>query len=334
MPMNIHPLSNNSPPPTATKPLFPHLNVFPIEIKLEVLRHVLICTDRLAFTHLPLTSAEEVAVVNKWPLTPYWRKRFSDTLRLARLNHCEHGEPAAKALQSDFNALCLVSKDMRRITRTIFFMENSWVLHTSGSFDAITWIAKTWGTEALSLMRDVRLEIQGMGQVDIHSKRLENEYRAIEIFAQAAKEGKTLSNLSVQWIERSPPMGCATGPGRSWHFHPLLRDHGLERNRERGRGLIITSEEAVDLDEDNYGTKYLGPESEEESWREKEVVLLPLVELRGPPKVRIEGTVTEAWATWLETSMTASDGEVTPHFEFQPEVKTVVQEPKGRRGTR
>jgi hypothetical protein len=32
--------------------------------------------------------------------------------------------------------------------------------------------------------------------------------------------------------------------------------------------------------------------------------------------------------------MAASDGEVIPHFEFQPEAKKVIRELKGRRGTR
>jgi hypothetical protein len=56
----------------------------PSEIQLEVLRQVLVCSDELAFTHLPL-SKKELANHNKSrTLHIYGYKRFSGTLRLAR----------------------------------------------------------------------------------------------------------------------------------------------------------------------------------------------------------------------------------------------------------
>jgi pimeloyl-ACP methyl ester carboxylesterase len=99
----------------------------------------------------------------------------------------------------------------------------------------------------------------------------------------------------------SRALGCTRTGGMS----PMVRNHELERNRDGGRGLILSPGQAVDLDEDDNWGKYLGLESELKSWRENEVALLSLAELRGLSKVRIEGTVTEAWAIWLETAMSA-----------------------------
>jgi len=173
--------------------------------------------------------------------------------------------------------------------------------------------------EALGLMRDVRIEVQAL---------FEPVYDALEIFVSAAKEGKMLRDLSVQWLEHSGHLQCARTGGTSWHFHPMCRDHGLERNREGGRGLIIAPENAADYDEDDYGTKYLGPRSEDVEWRTQEVVLLPLAELRGLESARIEGTVTEAWASWLERAMGAREAKIVPEFEFQPEAKEAIRKLK------
>ena len=112
--------------------------------------------------------------------------------------------------------------------------------------------------EALVLMRDVRIEVQAL---------FEPVYGALEIFERAAKEGKVVRDLSVQWLEDSMYLQCARTGGTSWHFHPMCSDHGLERNQEGGRGLIIAPENATDYDEDDYGTKYLGPGSESVEWR-------------------------------------------------------------------
>jgi hypothetical protein len=292
----------------------------PSEIKLEILRHMLICPDPLSFTQLPLTKAEAAHEVKTHPKAPWRRKWFSDTLRLARWNHCKHDEPVAKALMSDFSALCLVSKDMRSICRGIFFRENSWVLHTTRSFDAIGWVVRYWGAEALGLMSNVRIEVHAL---------FEPGYRALEIFVKAAKKGAMLRDLSVQWIEGSPPLQCARNAGATWHFHPMCRDHGLERNREGSRGLIVAPENAANYDEDDYGTKYLGPESEPHEWRTQEVVLLPLAELRCLAKARIEGTVTESWASWLETVMMTGESETVPKFEFQLEEQEAIRKLKG-----
>lgn len=53
------------------------------------------------------------------------------------------------------------------------------------------------------------------------------------------------------------------------------------------------------------------------AWARREGVLRLLVELRGLQRVRIEGTVTDAWAFYLETVMTGSEDEVM--VEFEPE---------------
>jgi hypothetical protein len=208
------------------------------------------------------------------------------------------------------------------MTRSLFFTGNEWVLHVTSSFNAISWITQYWGPEALSLMRDVRIEIYGIG---IQSQLLEIEFTALETFVQAAKEGKMLRSLAVQWIQQSPPLGCAVPVGGSWHFHPVERDRGLERNGEGGRGLIVSAEEARDLDDDNFGTQYLGPQSEVEDWKADEVVLLPLGELRGIPKARIEGTVTEEWALWLERAMSAHEGQAVPQVAICPRAKEVIR---------
>jgi hypothetical protein len=118
---------------------------------------MLTCVDPLSFTHLSLTQSEASHELKLHPRAPWYRKRFSNTMRLTRWNHCKHDEPVAKALMSDFSALCLVSKDMRSICRGFFFRENRWVLHTTRSFDAIRWVVRFWGMEALALMRDVRI---------------------------------------------------------------------------------------------------------------------------------------------------------------------------------
>lgn len=168
-------------------------------------------------------------------------------------------------------------------------------------------------------MRCVRIEIIGTG---LQARLLETEYKTLETFVQAAKEGGCLRELAVQWIQRSPPLQCA--PAVSWHFHPVERDRGLERNGEGGRGLILSTEEAADYDEDYLGTMYMGVESELEEWKADEVVLRPLRRLRGLARGMIEGTVTEKWALWLERAVTAQEGDVIPLFEFSPEAKETL----------
>jgi hypothetical protein len=59
------------------------------------------------------------------------------------------------------------------------------------------------------------------------------------------------------------------------------------------------------------------------------VVLLPLAELRGLESVRIEGTITEVWASWLERAMGVREVKIVPEFEFQPEAKEAIRKLKG-----
>lgn len=305
----------------------PSLETFPAEITLEILRKVLICSDKLAFTQMPKmgpTEAKEVA--KKFAKRPQARRLlFSRVLRLARHNYCQNDEPVAKSLMESFSALCLVSKSMRQITREIFFSENKWVLHTTRIFDAVDWVVKKWGTEALSMMRDVRIEVQGMNEKCFH---------ALEIFVGAANEGGHLRALSVQWIGNARALQVAGFSGRTWHFHPTGRDFGLERNRLRGRGPVTakirakaniqaqdygdgTDYEPDDDDDDEDNERYLGPQSEPSGWKKHEIVLLPLNDLRGLADARVEGTVREKWAVWLEKCMTSRVGQSVPGFEFE-----------------
>lgn len=51
--------------------------------------------------------------------------------------------------------------------------------------------------------------------------------------------------------------------------------------------------------------------------------------VEGLERVRIEGTVTEAWASWLERAMNAREVKTVPEFEFQPESKEAIRKLKG-----
>ncbi|CZR67666.1 uncharacterized protein PAC_17565 [Phialocephala subalpina] len=278
----------------------PHL---PAEIVLEVLRHALVSSDHLAFCPLPLTQAEKEAEAKRhpgpWP--NYRRRRFSANLRLARWNKCQFDEPVAKGLFETYGSLSLVSKWTRQMARSILFGENRWVLHVTRAMNAIDWIVKRWGTGVMDMMRDVRIEVQCMQ---------EECFDALEVFVEAANAGGVLNNLHVQWLEASRSIQVAMRPAHStlgsWHFHPMCRDHGLERNAEGGRGLIPSAykgeDEDFDVDEADM-TKYTGPESEPQEWKKDEQVLLPLKKLRNIANVTIEGTVTEKWAKELEEVM-------------------------------
>ncbi len=46
-------------------------------------------------------------------------------------------------------------------------------------------------------------------------------------------------------------------------------------------------------------------------------------------KVRIEGTVIESWAAWLEKAMTARVAENVPAFKLRPEAIEAIQILKG-----
>jgi hypothetical protein len=49
------------------------------------------------------------------------------------------------------------------------------VLHVSSSFDAIDWIVKYWDLEELSLMRDVRIEVQAVDLAGTKFNHLEGK---------------------------------------------------------------------------------------------------------------------------------------------------------------
>ncbi|KUJ10199.1 uncharacterized protein LY89DRAFT_787818 [Mollisia scopiformis] len=286
------------------------METLPIEIKLEILRHALHSSVPLAFCPLPLSRSESRREFAKYPTQTYLRQRYSSTLRLALWNQCLINEPVTKQFMETFSVLSLVSKSTRESTRKIFFGENKWVLHITRTFNAISWIEKYWGVEVLGLMRDVRIEAQALRKAC---------FNALDVFTTAAAPGGRLNSLEVQWLEKTRPLQTAMRKARgendeTWHFHPMLRDHGLERNSEGGRGLIIQPGEEHEYDEDDLGTKYEGVNSEPEEWQENEVVLVPLGKLRGVRKVRIEGTVREKWATWLEGVMMSKPEEDVEEF--------------------
>jgi hypothetical protein len=109
----------------------------------------------------------------------------------------------------------------------------------------------------------------------------------------------------------------------------MIRNHEFERNREGDRGWLVKPGQVVDFDEDDYWGKYLGPGFEPKTWRQNEVVLLPLAKLKGLSKVRIGGTVTEAWTMWLETAMIAELDQTVPEYEFHPEAMKAIGRLKG-----
>ncbi len=54
-------------------------------------------------------------------------------------------------------------------------------------------------------------------------------------------------------------------------------------------------------------------------------MLLPLKDLRGLVDARIEGTVREEWAVYLEECMTSPTGSVVAEFEFDDKGKKAIE---------
>jgi hypothetical protein len=79
---------------------------------------------------------------------------------------------------------------------------------------------------------------------------------------------------------------------------------GLGKESEGGRGTSEADGKAPSL----------APAAKLASWARREVVLRPLVVLRGLTGVRIEGTVTNAWALYLESVTTGSEDGVMVEF--------------------
>lgn len=294
-------------------PISPRPETFVTEIKLEIIRHALTCSEPLAFCPLPLSAAEAKNITRR-----HFGPIYSSTLRLALLDKCAYDEPIAQELMTTFINLSLVSKSTRLFAKDMFYGENKWVLHVTRTFDAVEWISQHWGKEVLRLMRHVRIEAQALR---------ERCYDALELFVEEVSKGGRLSSLEVQWLEPSRPLQCAynaRGGPASWHFHPMERDRGLERNAKGGRGLIVPPGEEEHYHEDDYGTKYEGESSEPWYWKEDEVSLIPLCRLRGLKNVRIEGTVTEKWAKWLEKAATAKLGEDVEAFNFASRARDAI----------
>ena len=286
-------------------PLFPR---FPAEIMHKILCSVLICPEHLSFTRLPLSAKERAA--RPPPRNPRnWQAQFSNVLRLCLWNKCNNDEPEAPALHRDFGSLCLVSRQIRDEARDVLFSKNKWVLHCTSSFDAIQWVLKFWGQEAVRSMTDLRLEAQAA------QYRMVEIYQSLANFVDAVKDGHSLQRLSVQWILSEGQLQCARPVGNNWSPHEIavVRDRGLERNSEGGRG----SKDWEEYD----GSLWEGPQSEPESWAAREVMLQPLKYIRAVREVRIEGTVTENWAQYLEMAMSASADAGVPDLELQQRAK-------------
>lgn len=285
---------------------------FPPEIMHEILRCILIHPEHLSFTRLPLSDKERAS--RPEPKSPQnWQLQYSNVLRLCIWHQCQNGEPEAAALHVNFSNLCLVSKAIRYQARNIFFSKNKWVLHSSSSFDAIQWVLKHWGKEALCAMTDLRLEIQANPYFKVPF------FQSLAKFVETVKEAHSLERLSVQWIASGPALAVASRWGHTWspHVLPVCRDYGLERNSAGGRGR--------DNWEQDDGTLWEGPESEPTEWVEEEVILQPLQTLRGIGEARIEGTVSDAWAEYLEMAVSASRDAVVPEFEFQKKAREELQ---------
>jgi hypothetical protein len=294
-----------------------YLDRIPTEISLGILGNVLICVDPLAFTALPL-SLKEYAQESKKRGGIRHGRHSSTILRLCRLNHCEKDEPEAAFLMSNFSSLCRVSKRMRSLSRDIFFAKNKWVLHGAemSNFDAIAWVLKYWGQEALLAMTNVRLDLQSIGSFnDLRA------YEAVKAFVEVVKHSQNLQVLEVKWVASYRHLQTRYTEHRR-HQLSVERDIEIERNSDGGRGPLHIVDKRKqsdsDEDEDDDEVKWLGPESEGEDWAEREVVLEPLQELRGLGKVRIEGTVTEAWASYLEDVMVERKGSTVAEFKRQP----------------
>jgi hypothetical protein len=166
------------------------------EISLRILGHVPICADPLAFSALPL-SPKGYAQESKKRGSIRHGRHSSTVLRLCRLNHCKKDEPEAASLMSNFSSLCRVSKRMCSLTGDIFFTKNNWVLRGAemSSFDAVAWILKYLGKEALLAMTNVRLDLQSIGS--FNNLRA---YEAVRAFVEVVKHSQNLLILEVQWV--------------------------------------------------------------------------------------------------------------------------------------
>jgi len=156
-------------------------------------------------------------------------------------------------------------------------------------------------------MTDLRVEVSVM------KYHLVEYYQTLGKFADSVKDGHSLQRLSVQWIEGGRPLQTARENNWSPHVVSIDRDRGLERNSEGKRGRQDWEEWDGSLSE--------GPQSETKSWAATEVVLHALTPMRGVRQVRIEGTVTGAYAEYLEMALSTPVDVEVPEFELLPRAK-------------
>jgi len=155
-------------------------------------------------------------------------------------------------------------------------------------------------------------------------------YKSLQSFVQATSGG-SLRKLEVQWLSSGRPISSSRSAGSqlvNGHVHRVWRDKRVERNSGGGRGrdkeVVKISQDLLDWDpsdEDTSMQEQVDAVQRRDKWAQKEIVLQPLTSLRGLKKVRIEGTVTEAWATHLEEVMTASRDQVVLDYNADESVR-------------
>lgn len=75
--------------------------------------------------------------------------------------------------------------------------------------------------------------MKSASRLKVYVKKL-STFDALEILVEQINEDRRLRHLKIQWLQHSRPLQYARSQDSTWHFHYLDRDHGLERNAERG----------------------------------------------------------------------------------------------------
>lgn len=156
-----------------------------------------------------------------------------------------------------------------------------WVLHVSKEMNSIDWMVKKWGEESIRRIKDLRIELQSVGFN--HDWLV---FKGLERFVDVVKEGAQLHTLSVSWRHafRYPQTARYSGyiPHVPWVGPPSRRGRKPPQTGELGSA---PSDEDRDTEPNRSDEWYSG-------WPAKEMVLMPLRELRGV-NAYIEGEVTE-----------------------------------------
>jgi hypothetical protein len=290
----------------------PILQRIPTEIRLKILEALLLSSDHLSFTRTwrpPSKRKRRTGHFNKFS----WHDDISPVLRLCRWHETEDNEPIALALHADFVNVCLVSKEMREEALKIFFGFNKWVLHVSNDMNSVDWMVEKWGEDSLRRIKVLRIELQSVGFS--HDWLV---FKGLQRFVDVVKEGAQLHTLSVFWrhayryLKTERYLGYI--PHTTW-LGPLSR---------RGRKLASTRELSSAPTGEESDSEPSGSEMWYAGWPAKEVVLMPLQELRGV-SASIEGELTERWALWLEDCMRAEKGKDMGEFSANGEAKEVAQ---------